>query len=142
MSFCPFSKLRLLLLSQYCAAIISISFTASGGCAMPVFVILAAVGVIIILLGICIGKGNIHLVHSYHTSRISEKNKPVFAKLMGIGTILCGVVILSFSALSILTVLTDRPVFMTAGVWLTIIGLAAGIGLMIYAVMRYNKRRL
>lgn len=106
---------------------------------MAAFIVLIAVGIAVVMLGISNMKGNIHSIHWYHRQRVSEENKAVFGKLMGIGTISCGAGILLFGVLSILSELTARPEFMTAGAYLTVVGLAVGIGMFIYATIRYNK---
>lgn len=107
---------------------------------MAAFLISAAVGAVLVILGISNMKGNINSIHWYHRQRVTEENKAVFGKLMGIGTIVCGISIFLFGLLSALAELTEQSIFMTAGSYVTIAGLAVGIGIFIYTTIKYNKR--
>lgn len=106
---------------------------------MVVFIILIMVGVLFVILGTGIMRGNINLIHSYHVQKVSEEDKPVFGKRMGLGTIVCGAGIISFGILAILAELTAHPLLMTVGSCLLIPGLALGIGILIHTTVRYNK---
>lgn len=106
---------------------------------MVAFLIPTAVGVILVILGISNMKGNINSIHWYHRQRVSKEDIAVFGKLMGIGTIACGVSVLLFGLLSILAELTAHSIFLTVGAYLMIAGLAVGIGIFIYTTMKYNK---
>lgn len=106
---------------------------------MAAFLILIAVGVIFVILGISNMKGNIHSIHWYHRQRVTEENKAVFGKWMGAGMMSCGAGIILFGVLSILAELTAQPLFITVGSYLTIVGLAVGIGIFIHTTIKYNK---
>ena len=106
---------------------------------MPTLIIALAVGIIFIVIGISNIKGNINSIHSYHRHRVSNVDKPIFGKLMGIGTIICGLSIIVFAIFFVIGDLRKQPVFVTIGSYVTIIGLAIGILLMIYATIKYNK---
>lgn len=106
---------------------------------MIVFLVPITIGIAIVLLGINNMKGNINSIHWYHRQRVSEENKTIFSKLMGIGTIVCGLSVIIFGSLSILSELTAQSIFMTIGSYLTIIFLVVGVGIFIYATIKYNK---
>lgn len=106
---------------------------------MAAFIILIAVGAVLVILGISNMKGNISSIHRYHRQNVTEENKAAFGKLMGIGTISCGAGAMLFGVLSILSELTAQSIFMTAGAYLTAVSLAVGIGILIYATIKYNK---
>ena len=106
---------------------------------MVAFLIPTAVGAILVMLGINNIKGDITSIHWYHRQRVTEENKAVFGKLMGTGTVFCGMGCVSFGLLSLLTELTTKPIFMTVGSYLTIASLAVGIGIFIYTTVKYNK---
>ena len=57
-------------------------------------------GILIIILGVSNMKGNISTIHSYHRKRVSEENKMPFARKIGLGTIIIGVGITVFGAIS------------------------------------------
>lgn len=106
---------------------------------MPALIIMIVVGIILIIIGMSIIRGNINLIHSYHRHRISEVDKPIFEKLMGIGIIICGISVLTFTALFIVAYLKKQTIFTTIGSCLTIVGLVIGISTMAYATLKYNK---
>ena len=106
---------------------------------MPTLFITIAVGILLIVLGISNIKGNINSIHSYHRHRVSKEDKPVFGKLMGTGTIICGIGILAFALLFAIGYLSNQTIFTTIGSYLTVIGLIIGIGIMTYATIKYNK---
>lgn len=106
---------------------------------MIAFLLPAAVGAVMILIGISNIKGDIGSIHWYHRQRVTEENKAVFGKLMGTGTILCGASVSLFALLSLLAELTGQYGYMTAGAALMVAGLAVGIGIFIYTTIKYNK---
>ena len=106
---------------------------------MVAYIISAIIGVILIVIGISNTKGNINAIHSYHRHRVSEEDKPIFGKLMGMGSIICGIGIIIPVFLYIAGEMTNNPIFVSIGSYVTIAGLAIGIGIMTYATMKYNK---
>lgn len=106
---------------------------------MAAFLITAAVGIVLVLLGIRIIKGDINAIHRYHRQRVSEEDQAAFGKWMGIGTVSCGAGAVSFGVLAIAAEWTERAAWMTAGLYLIGAGLAAGIGIMICTTIRLNK---
>ena len=92
----------------------------------------AIVGVICIILGITNFKGNVSTLHKYHRNRVTEEDRPIFGRLVGIGTIIIGVAFLLAAAVSYLG-------WSLAGTVILIIGLILGLGISFYAMIKYNK---
>ena len=96
-------------------------------------VILVATGIFLLVLGYLIGvKGKISMIHSYHYSRVSERDKPAFCRLMGFGNSLIG--------LGLLLVPVMRPLAgESTALGVMIFCIAAG-GLFIgWAIRKYNR---
>lgn len=106
---------------------------------MAAYLMSAAVGIILLLIGISNLKGNINSIHSYHRHRVSEEDKAAFGKLMGTGMIACSAGIISFGLLAFLSEMLDKEGLMTIGSYATAAGLAIGIAIMFYATIKYNK---
>ena len=96
-------------------------------------------GVFISMLGFFNMKGNISSVHWYHRTRITEANKLSFGRMIGLGTIICGVSIIIFGCLSFVTVITQMDLFTTIGSVIVVVGLVIGLALSLYAMIKYNK---
>ena len=96
------------------------------------------IGLVMIFIGISNMKGNISSLHSYHRKRITEKDKPIVGKKVGVGTILCGFAISSNAIFRLLEILTKMKIFDTlCGVSL-LMGLV-GIGIVLFTINKYNK---
>ena len=106
---------------------------------MSAFIVTFAVGVVCIVLGISNMKGNISSIHSYHRHRVSEEDKIPFGRKVGLGTIIMGVGIILFSALSTLSFYTDNNIFVLIGTGVMIASFAAGLALSFYGMIKYNK---
>ena len=61
----------------------------------------ALIGVVCIVIGISNRKGNISLLHSYHTKRVAEEDKLPLGKLVGLGMMIVGIALLIAGGLSI-----------------------------------------
>jgi hypothetical protein len=96
-------------------------------------------GVFIIILGLSNMKGNISSVHRYHRSRVSEADRLPFGRMIGAGTIICGVSLMVSGCLSLLAEKMNAEAFTMAGSVILITGLAAGLLLSFYAMIKYNK---
>lgn len=106
---------------------------------MSGFIVSFLVGVLCIALGISNMMGNISSIHYYHRHRISEENIRPFGRAVGLGTIISGAAIGLFSILSAITLYTDKQIFITVGTAILISGLISGLGISIYAMIKYNK---
>lgn len=91
-------------------------------------------GILIIILGVSNMKGNI-TIHSYHRKRVSEENKMPFARKIGLGTIIIGVGITVFGAISFF----ENEISTLLSTIILIISIVIGMGLSFYAMIKYNK---
>lgn len=99
----------------------------------------AIVGVICIVIGILHTKGNISLLHSYHTKRVSEEDKLPFSKKIGLGTIIIGVSLVLAGGFAFLSTKLDiNTLFIISNVILAV-GFIVGFGIILYALIKYNK---
>lgn len=96
-------------------------------------------GVILCLLGISNGKGNINSLHWYHRRRITEENRLPFGRMVGLGTLICGVSLVLYGGLSYIAEKTQVEVFHLIGGVVVAVGLVTGVGLTLYAMIKYNK---
>ena len=87
-------------------------------------------GLLCIVLGAVNMTGNLTMLHRYHRHRVSEENRLPYGRKVGLGTILCGVGLVLFSLLSLIS-----AVLGTAAL---ILFLAVGLGLTFYAMFKYN----
>ena len=62
-----------------------------------------------------------------------------FRKKVGLGTIIIGVGIIMFSALSVVTLYTDNEVFTLIGTGILIAGIIVGLVISFKAMIKYNK---
>ncbi len=106
---------------------------------MPAFVLTLLIGVLSIFLGLQNMKGNISSLHSYHRHRVSEEDRLPFGKKVGLGTLIIGAGISFFGIFSAVTLYTDQAIFTLIGAAVLIITLVFGLGLSIYAMIKYNK---
>ena len=103
------------------------------------YIITAILGVVCIVLGISNRKGNISSLHSYHRKRVSEEDRLPFGKLVGLGTIICGVGLLTMGGMSYLSERLQEELYLIIGSAVLIIGLVIGVGISFYAMFKYNK---
>ena len=74
---------------------------------MAATVLTLIIGIVLIVIGISNTRGNISSLHSYHRNRVSEEDKIPFGRLVGLGTIVIGIGIIIFSALTAIAIYTD-----------------------------------
>lgn len=96
-------------------------------------------GILIIILGYSNTKGNINSIHWYHRARVTEEDRLPFGRMIGLGTIIIGIALILMSCLTFLSERTQQPIFTMIGSIILIIGLIIGLGLSLYAMIRYNK---
>ena len=99
----------------------------------------ALIGVVCIVIGISNRKGNISLLHSYHTKRVAEEDKLPMGKLVGLGMMIVGVALLLAGGLSIAQYFTQEALYAMLTTVVLAVGLPIGLGLNIYAIIKYNK---
>ncbi len=103
------------------------------------FIILALVGLFLIYAGILNIKGNLSLLHSYHRKRVKEEDKLAFGKLIGLGNIIIGASLIVVSPLLFFADYLTLNALKVTGFIIMGIGLAIGLGLSFYAMIKYNK---
>ena len=88
-------------------------------------------GLILIVIGIFNRKGNIFTIHWYNRRKVSEADRPAYGKWMGLGTILCGAGLMAGGIFQY---------FAPEGIWSipVVVGLVIGLGLMLYAQLKFN----
>lgn len=96
-------------------------------------------GIFISILGFSNMKGNISSIHRYHRKRVTEENRLPFGRMIGLGTIICGVAIVVFGCLSFVAEKTQIDLFTIIGSVIVVIGLVIGLALSFYAMIKYNK---
>lgn len=96
-------------------------------------------GIFISILGFSNMKGNISSIHWYHRKRITEENRLPFGRMIGLGTIICGVSIVIFGCLSLVAEKTQILIFTIIGAVIVVVGLVVGLALSLYAMIKYNK---
>ena len=102
-------------------------------------ILTSIIGIVFIGIGIANTKGNISMLHSYHTKRVSEEDRLPFGRLVGTGIIIIGVAIIIAGALLYAAEATENKVFMLAGNILLAAGFIAGLAPIFYAMKKYNK---
>jgi len=96
------------------------------------------VGVLICYFGVRNIKGDISSLHSYHRARVSEENVKPFGRLVGTGILLCGISVIQFAILQLVTELTKNDLFVIVGTFLLFILLTVGMIVSFYAMKKYN----
>lgn len=95
-------------------------------------------GLFLIVIGLSNMKGNISSLHSYHRKRVKEEDVVPFGRLVGIGTILCGISVIVIGCTNLFIDSTDSIVALL-GNGIAVVGIIIGIGFNIYAMFKYNK---
>lgn len=94
-------------------------------------IILLVFGILFIVIGTMNMKGDISSIHWYHRTRIKEKDRKQYGKLVGLSTIIIGIfMVFDFFLKVFFSFETDL---------ILIIGFVLGIVLFIYAQIKYNK---
>ena len=96
------------------------------------------VGALICFFGVKNMMGDISSLHSYHRSRVSPEDVKPFGKLVGIGTLLCGVGVLLMSGFSFAASLSGIEALVIVGTVLMIVCLVVGCVVSFYAIKKYN----
>lgn len=96
------------------------------------YISLLIMGILAIVLSIPNLKGNVVTIHWYNRRKVSEADAPKYAKTMGLGTLIMGVSI-------VLTAVLQMTFDLEIIFYLIIVGLIAGLAVMVYAQFKYNK---
>ena len=97
------------------------------------------VGGICIAVGISNYKGNISSLHSYHRNRVSEADKQALGRGVGLGMLLIGGALIADGGFALVSMLTEKEIFMLIGTIVMLVGLTIGIILALYTIKKYNK---
>ena len=106
---------------------------------MEKYVIMLGIAVLLIVLGALNMKGNVSSLHSYHRRRVSEEDRLPFGKKVGLGTVICGGGMAAYAVCGAVSEKINVAALLTLGAVLLVIGLVVGLGLSIYALIKYNK---
>ena len=106
---------------------------------MDAAIVPVILGIFISILGFSNRKGNLSSIHWYHRTRVTEENRLPFGRLIGLGTIICGISLVIFGCLSFVAEKTQTDLFTIIGAVIVVIGLVAGLALSFYAMLKYNK---
>ena len=98
---------------------------------MTEIIVQAGVGFLVIIIGILNMKGNISLLHSYHRKRVKEEDVLPFGRIVGLGAIIIGCTIIAASIAGLFYENITNIIL--------IAGFIPGIGLVVYAMFKYNK---
>lgn len=105
---------------------------------MGAVIVPIVLGIFSLILGFSNMKGNISSIHWYHRKRITEENRLPFGKMVGLGTIICGVSLVVFGCLSFVAMKTQIDL-LTIISSVIVVGLVIGVTLSLYAMIKYNK---
>ena len=106
---------------------------------MPEFVGTFIVGALCIVLGILNMMGNVSSIHYYHRRRVAQQDLLPFGRGVGLGTVIAGGSVVLYGAFWWLSRGFDGAWLTLAGTTVLIAGLAVGLGISIYTIIKYNK---
>jgi len=106
---------------------------------MYTFITMALFGIVISVIGICNMRGNISSLHWYHRQRVSEENVKPFGKLVGLGTLIIGLSVMIYGGFFLIVEKMQNEMLILIGTGLLFVGLAVGMVLSFYAMIKYNK---
>ena len=106
---------------------------------MAEFITMIGLGILVSILGIINMTGNISTIHWYHRKRVSEENVKPFGKLVGTGTLVMGIAFVIFGILKLISEQMGLDVLLIIGTVEIIVGIVVGMGLSLYAMIKYNK---
>lgn len=106
---------------------------------MTAFITAFVLGAFICVLGIINMTGNISSLHWYHRQRVSEEDRKPFGRLVGLGTLIIGISLILFGTLYLAYEKTQLLSLIVIGTVGLIIGVAIGLILSFYAMIKYNK---
>lgn len=102
-------------------------------------IITALLGAVCIALGISNRRGNISTIHSYHRKRVAEDDILPFGKMVGLGMIIVGISLIIMGGASFAAGILSNSIYTAIGAAIMTIGLAVGLGISLYAIIKYNK---
>lgn len=106
---------------------------------MKEFIISLIIAITLIVIGVLNTRGNISTLHSYHRKRVSEENRLPFGRLVGLGTIIVGGAVMICGVLSLIAFCNNSQTLTIIGTVFLIVGITVGLGIILYAMVKYNK---
>lgn len=103
------------------------------------FLFTVAIGILLIIIGICNMNGHITTLHKYHRYRVSEEDIKPFGKAVGLGTIICGASCALYGITFLIYELTSQEWVMLIGTVGLAISLFIGIFIALRAIFKYNN---
>ena len=89
-------------------------------------------GAVLCIMAVANMKGNISTIHSYNRKNVQEEDIPKYGKMVGSGTLVIGIALIVSYILSFAGMERWKNVVM-------IPALAAGLALIVYGQIKYNK---
>ena len=96
-------------------------------------------GFVFIYIGISNFKGNISLLHSYHTKNVSDEDKPKLGKLTGIAMLVIAFSLITSAIFFALDIWKNDKIFSAIAEIVLEVGLLAGCIICVLAIKKYNK---
>ena len=106
---------------------------------MTDLIVSLAIGIVLMIMGVFNIKGNVSMLHKYHTKRVVPEDIKPFGKLVGIGSIIAGIGLVFKGVFSFVAQSNCNHTFDTVGTVLLIASLVVSIGLILFAMIKYNK---
>ena len=105
---------------------------------MPETIVTLAVGALICFFGIRNMMGDISSLHSYHKKRVKDADVKPFGRMVGLGTLICGIAVLIMSLCTYLATLLANETLVPVGTAVLIVGLVVGCIISFSAMKKYN----
>ena len=96
-------------------------------------------GILLSILGFFNMKGNLSSIHRYHRKRITAENRVPFGRMVGAGTIICGISLVVSGCLTCISEKMQLDTLALIGSVVLGVGLVVGLALSFYAMLKYNK---
>ena len=96
-------------------------------------------GILLSILGFSNMKGNLSSIHRYHRKRITAENRVPFGRMVGAGTIICGISLVVSGCLTCISEKMQLDTLALIGSVVLGVGLVVGLALSFYAMLKYNK---
>ncbi len=106
---------------------------------MTTFITTVFLGISIVVLGVINMTGNISSLHWYHRKRVTEENRKPFGKLIGTGTLVCGIAMILFGSLFLVYETTQLAFLLVIATAELLMGIIIGLAISLYAMIKYNK---
>ena len=106
---------------------------------MDSYAFMAAIAIILIVLGIMNTRVNISSLHYAQRFRVSEEDRVPFWKKVGLGTIIIGGSLLVNAGCLLAFEKTSINLFNVLGTAILIAGVVVGLGILFWTIIKYNN---